>query len=77
MQNQLVLAFDNYDYYGDRGSELYTELYKDLSDTIRILLTNKKVMKIYREDGGIIIEYDYDDPSMTDMRLEWLDDNSN
>ena len=75
MQNQLVLAFDNYDYRDDRGSDLY----KDLLDTIRILLTNKKVIKMYKEDGGIIIEYDYDDPSMTDNRLVWVneDDNSN
>ena len=80
MQNQLVLAFENYKYFPEAEFHRVVDdkrLHEDLINFITLALQNQQMMKIYQEDGGIIIEYDYYDPSMTDMRLEWVNDNSN
>lgn len=79
--NKICLAFDNYkEYYslghGGSKSEAYEELYKDLSDLIRILLKNNQQIKIYSEDGGIIVQYNYKGEDMSGVRLEWLGEDS-
>ena len=77
--NEICLAFDNYLEIkhvdiGLRATKSATsdEIYSDLSDLMRILLKNDQQIKIYREDGGIIIQYNYRDADMSGVNLDWL-----
>lgn len=77
--NEICLAFDNYleIKHIDIGlratkSDTSDEIYSDLSDLVRVLLKNGQQIKIYREDGGIIIQYNYRDADMSEVNLDWL-----
>lgn len=74
--NTISFAPDDYmEFYKSLNKEDVneTKMYEDIQSFIRIAIKNGYHLKIWSDGYTTVIEYDYMDPSFTDMRLEWID----
>ena len=51
------------------------DMYRDISDFMRIAIKNGYQMKVWFDGLTIVIEYNYKDESLSGVSLEWLDEN--
>ena len=76
--NSITFTDDKYyvDKYDVNGKEKTTQqLWKDVSDFLRLATKHGYVCKIWDDDTNIIvIEYSYKDPEYGGPYLEWLND---
>lgn len=76
--NSITFTTDKYftDRYDLDGKEkLVQQLWKDVSDFLRLATKQGYVCKVYDDDVNIIVvEYSYKDPEYGGPYLEWLDD---
>ena len=51
------------------------DMYRDISDFMRIAIKNGYQMKVWSDELTIVIEYNYKDVGLSGVSLEWLDEN--
>lgn len=76
--NSIVFTTDKYhvDKYDSNSKEkLVQQLWKDVSDFLRLATKQGYVCKVYDDDTNIIVvEYNYGDAEFGGPYLEWLED---
>ena len=75
--NSISFCPDNYLEYNDYLSKDcvdYDSLYKDVSEFIRIAITNGYQLKLWSDGYTVCVEYNYNDPGMSGVMLEWISD---
>ena len=50
------------------------DMYRDISDFMRIAIKNGYQMKVWSDELTIVIEYNYKDVGMLGVSLAWLDE---
>lgn len=50
------------------------DMYRDISDFMRIAIKNGYQMKVWSDELTIVIEYNYKDVGMSGVSLAWLDE---
>lgn len=50
------------------------DMYRDISDFMRIAIKNGYQMKVWSDELTIVIEYNYKDVGMSEVSLAWLDE---
>ena len=50
------------------------DMYRDISDFMRIAIKNGYQMKVWSDELTIVIEYNYKDAGMSGVSLAWLDE---
>ena len=76
--NSIVFTTDKYyaDKYDSNSREkLVQQLWRDVSDFLKLATKQGYVCKVYDDDTDIIVvEYSYKDPEFGGLHLTWIDD---
>ena len=75
--NSFSFCRDNYLKHSDclrKDCVDYDSLYKDVSEFIRIAIANDYQLKLWSDEYTLCIEYNYNDPGLSGVTLEWISD---
>lgn len=76
--NTISFCRDDYKEYYDcleKEEVNYDKMFDDIKEFIRIALQNGYQMRIWDDGVTIVIEFNYQNESMSGVSLEWLDEN--
>lgn len=71
--NEISFSFESYRDYGSNKID-YNSMFEDIVAFLKIAFNNDYQLKVWREDGGIIIQYDYLHENLGGSRLEWVNE---
>lgn len=69
--SEISFSFESYKDYGSNKID-YNSMFKDIVAFLTIAFNNDYQLKVWKEDGGIIIQYNHLDENMCGYRLEWV-----
>ena len=71
--NEISFSFESYKDYESSQID-YNSMFEDIVAFLKIAFNNDYQLKVWREDGGIIIQYNYLDENMCGYKLEWVNE---
>ena len=71
--NKIYFSFESYKDYGSNKID-YDKMFEDIIAFLKIAFNNDYQLKVWREDGGIIIQYNYLDENRGGSKLEWVNE---